>query len=159
MRELSHTPGPWHCEPDQHFGPGFVITAPGMGNRCPVVRMSSPLGEHDETLKADARLIAAAPEMLAALRGITSNAALDEVQLAPVRSAIAKAIGLAATAKVNPVACDDITKVCRSPIACGAAGSCRDASCNATSLVPAETPPNATSTGSEHPTLKHARAC
>ena len=54
-----HTKLPWKLETDQHFGPGFVITSTdgGMHNRCPVVRMSSPLGEDDETLRGDAELI------------------------------------------------------------------------------------------------------
>lgn len=54
-----HTKLPWKLEVDQHFGPGFVITSTdgGMHNRCPVVRMSSPLGEDDETLRGDAELI------------------------------------------------------------------------------------------------------
>jgi len=67
--ETKHTEGPWHVERDDHFGPGYVIVSPaaGMHNRAPVVRLSSPLMEMDETLEADAYLIAASPDMLAAL--------------------------------------------------------------------------------------------
>lgn len=54
---VEHTPTPWQVERDEHFGPGFVITARGMENRCPVVRMKSPLRDADETLEGDARLI------------------------------------------------------------------------------------------------------
>jgi hypothetical protein len=63
-----HTPTPWRVEVDRHFGPGFVITAEGMGNRCPVLRMSSPLGEADETLRGDAELIVEAVNSHAALK-------------------------------------------------------------------------------------------
>src|SRR5262245_54743798 len=51
------TARPWRVEEDQHFGPGYVITAVGMGNRCPVVRMQSPFGDEDAALKSDALLI------------------------------------------------------------------------------------------------------
>lgn len=59
---VEHTKLPWKLEADQHFGPGFVITSVegGMQNRCPVVRMQSPLGEDDETLRGDAELIVTA---------------------------------------------------------------------------------------------------
>jgi hypothetical protein len=63
-----HTPLPWSVEPDNHFGPGFVITAAGMGNRCPVVRMSSPLGKDDPTLRGDAELIVKACNSHATLK-------------------------------------------------------------------------------------------
>lgn len=89
-----HTPGPWVVAgPDAASGPGYVMTRGG-------TYVAKPLINYD----ANARLIAAAPELLEALEGLLSFAedveakALvgDEGCLWPVeiaRFAIAKARG------------------------------------------------------------------
>jgi hypothetical protein len=56
----SHTPGPWRAEP---CGDGFVITYNDAGNWLATV-----WEDGDGNEEADARLIAAAPDLLAALK-------------------------------------------------------------------------------------------
>ncbi len=104
-----HTPGPWYCgEPFEVF--------PGAGLRFHVSQAEgatyTPLysdvahflaetipGEKLEIQRANARLIAAAPELLAALEiadkfcgSLTSDECPDSVHI-PIRAAIAKAKG------------------------------------------------------------------
>ncbi len=55
----NHTPGPWAVEPRKD-GRGYWIDSLSDGTICQVM--------HDEKAYADARLIAAAPELLEALR-------------------------------------------------------------------------------------------
>lgn len=106
--KVAHTPGPWKVEKDQHFGPGYVIVSQsaGMTNRCPVVRMTSPLGEDDATLEADARLIAAAPDLLEIARvaaelphsadcSFSPSDPVCDCHVAEARAAIAKATAAA----------------------------------------------------------------
>jgi len=57
MTETKHTPGPWDCEE-------FVVTADDVGEPCYAYFSD---GERIPTTKANARLIAAAPELLEAL--------------------------------------------------------------------------------------------
>jgi hypothetical protein len=83
---MAHTPAPWFIEADTGFGASYhmrraVITA----------------DEHE----ANARLIAAAPDMLAALRGMVATFAHNfEEGVSPTvdlaRAALAKAVGEAA---------------------------------------------------------------
>lgn len=88
-----HTPGPWNVLP--WFAPGGAeITTVQALNRtvadCP--------GE-DETAKANARLIAAAPDLLAALERLEAGVRLwishgvSDEDMAAARAAIAKARG------------------------------------------------------------------
>lgn len=86
-----HTPGPWHIDP---------IKAHANGNRRIMAEQCTPIAVVPEQLAADARLIAAAPDLLDAL-----NAALDEIDrlyaegydepewAAQARAAVAKAAG------------------------------------------------------------------
>ncbi len=61
---MTHTPGPWsvskHGTPD--YAPQYGIYSDGSGNDHAIVK--------GEAAEADARLIAAAPDLLATLRGI-----------------------------------------------------------------------------------------
>ena len=96
-----HTPGPWQWT--QHFDPTISIYKDGFGQIARLYDSSAGTG------KANARLIAAAPDLLEALQGIlgyfdsgnsvsvsqaTIKARSDEVKAA--RAAIAKATGGAA---------------------------------------------------------------
>ena len=95
----SHTPGPWHVE----IGPDRLavrrITAFDQSRYPYVARSVCDLparedAEEDAALEADARLIAAAPEMLQALERIDANAAESVEWIRRVaREAIAKAKG------------------------------------------------------------------
>jgi hypothetical protein len=84
MTEAKHTPGPWHSEPD---GMGDITIA---SSRDPlaiaaVVNGSfMAMGGHAEEFEANARLITAAPDMLAALQALAAKfdpAALVEKDL------------------------------------------------------------------------------
>jgi hypothetical protein len=84
-----HTPGPWRTEIDGELvGPlgGFMP----VGGGC----YGSPwmTGITEEARKADARLIAAAPELLEALRSMLEDDDHDEAKR-KARAAIAKAEG------------------------------------------------------------------
>ena len=101
MSEAKHTPGPWQWT--QHFDPTISIYKDGFGQIARLYDSSAGTG------KANARLIAAAPDLLDALEGIigyfdsgnsvsvsqaTIKASSDEIKAA--RAAIAKATGCAA---------------------------------------------------------------
>ena len=71
-----HTPGPWHQSDSTHTTKGHAVCA---GERviARVVGLGYPVGTGwSPQFDADARLIAAAPELLAALQAI--NAALTQ---------------------------------------------------------------------------------
>lgn len=74
-----HTPGPWRDE-------GYRISA--QRGETTVVDLRSCMGGDD--VQADARLIAAAPELLAALQKIAASAECEVVERI-AREAIAKA--------------------------------------------------------------------
>lgn len=81
-----HTPGPWHAMP---FKGGETIYAADSHR----VAECLASGKHGEAAEANARLIAAAPELLAALQNIlAANPDLAEVA-DEARAAIAKATG------------------------------------------------------------------
>jgi len=95
---IQHTPGPWTLE-KEHLpivvnGANGYTVAHGCGNPA------SQYWERNSEAAANARLIAAAPELLAALRNIESvlarmteqNAAMNPFPLAEARAAIAKAL-------------------------------------------------------------------
>ena len=61
-----HTPGPWEWD-----GGGFVFGPDDSRlRRCPYVAQIRDGGLSEDTLDANARLIAASPDMLAALNGL-----------------------------------------------------------------------------------------
>ena len=70
MSQQKHTPGPWHidfddCEADIHSGFGMVAKTMGHGK------------EQDDEGRANARLIAAAPELLEALEALVNDFGRD----------------------------------------------------------------------------------
>lgn len=92
-----HTPGPWSYEPDHstHNLGGFLVTTTGgRFDLLEVPRSTPPTGG---TAKANARLIASAPDLLAALEALMSDPEVTTV-CAPeawerADTAIAKAKG------------------------------------------------------------------
>ncbi len=87
-----HTPGPWHYFPDDHDG----FEGPSVQSGFGLVVYTLEPGEENE---ANARLIAAAPDLLAALRYMVEaqNTFFDHADrrasLAKAKEAIAKAEG------------------------------------------------------------------
>lgn len=60
-----HTPGPWTFDKDAHCAGGYIRTTKGLGTAaCKITTSGHSYGE----AIANARLIAAAPELLAALK-------------------------------------------------------------------------------------------
>ena len=88
MTQIKHTPGPWaHINPD-----GFTVRHPQVYSDTGPVCNATWLGDvRIDELRANARLISAAPELLEALQ----EAALwvDGELKTKVRAAIAKATG------------------------------------------------------------------
>ncbi len=62
----SHTPGPWHTSPT-HQGQAYDI---GATNNDNVALVPGPSENGSDNFQANARLIAAAPDLLAALEGL-----------------------------------------------------------------------------------------
>lgn len=97
---ITHTPGPWRAdEPgiaDDFCDRRVGIFDAGPGNPGIIAEVYAYL--NPGTMKANARLIAAAPELLAALRYILALQATDKlpfplIALDQARAAIAKATG------------------------------------------------------------------
>jgi hypothetical protein len=69
-----HTPGPWVTERDSKFITGNLSYFYVEANDCPVCEISADyitwFNKKEQELEANARLIAAAPEMLEALKAI-----------------------------------------------------------------------------------------
>lgn len=90
MSAFKGTPGPWHYEGAEDGGRVLA-----MDDRQTIVHQP-PCNPYNEQVRADARLIAAAPELLEALNLVLDNC-LDSGGLAAAhakaRAAIAKAIG------------------------------------------------------------------
>ena len=95
MSEAKHTPGPWQaCDVGDYSD---------YDGRCRVIlgndlRIAVVLGDHDESA-ANARLIAAAPDLLEELEDMVSlveylmNDSYDNKETAEARAAIARAKG------------------------------------------------------------------
>lgn len=90
---MKHTPGPWYIDP---------IKAHANGNRRIMAEQCTPVAVVPEHLAADARLIAAAPDLLEALkmvRDADDDCKRDGLQTIPpaaratIDAAIAKATG------------------------------------------------------------------
>ena len=87
---MKHTPGPWYID---------FIKAHANGNRRIMAEQCTPVAVVPEHLAADARLIAAAPDLLEALKSVIAwldapdESAFSDSQLALARAAIAKATG------------------------------------------------------------------
>ena len=101
MTQTNHTPGPWSLKMTGWRTNPFAIYSPRRPGAvaCVPSRTSVPLDEQD----ANARLIAAAPELLAVLEGMDEELSLwgaDTIEtmnltarLDAIRAAIAKAKG------------------------------------------------------------------
>ena len=89
---MSHTPGPWELREgdDEAFGP--AIYSAGAHDMDPLATVSRVSRRDAE---ADARLIAAAPDLLAALEDVVQmyQPAFDPPFIERARAAIAKAKG------------------------------------------------------------------
>lgn len=79
-----HTPGPWHIDP---------IKAHANGNRRIMAEQCTPVAVVPEHLAADARLIAAAPDLLTALKQAVKLNGFREFNdhIPAMKAAIAKA--------------------------------------------------------------------
>lgn len=84
--QTKHTPGPWFTAATSRIGHAYIVDADGF-----TIAEPSPMGE------ANARLIAAAPELLAALQAIMDDPdAVDHIlhlDAVAADAAIAKATG------------------------------------------------------------------
>jgi hypothetical protein len=91
--QTTHTPGPWKIA-----ATGHVVTAADYSRICRVEQLP---GMDSREIDANARLIAAAPELLDALQNIVNSLTLagppelacQQYQLDTARAAIAKATG------------------------------------------------------------------
>ena len=102
-----HTPGPWDFVGHDAGGSGYHLVEIGANhpsNTPALALVTAPAGRPDSEAEANARLIAAAPELLAALECILKRYESAGVQCYPearreviaARAAIAKATGGAA---------------------------------------------------------------
>jgi hypothetical protein len=100
-QKAAHTPGPWNCNRSSASGYDIVCSENSPTDVCVISRRDKTTGEID----ANARLIAAAPELLAALE--TAYMALigylpahrndvTDAAIGAARAAITKATGEAA---------------------------------------------------------------
>ena len=90
MSEAKHTPGPWQWT--QHFDPTISIYKDGFGQIARLYDSSAGTG------KANARLIAAAPDLLDALKALTHSLDVEDLVHDDQRSSFAAAIAAIAKA-------------------------------------------------------------
>ena len=81
----AHTPGPWETSVNDEGQ--WDVCAEGGGD------MVADLADCPESAEANARLIAAAPDLLAALKAVLATMATDHVAYFQTQRAIAKAEG------------------------------------------------------------------
>jgi len=96
------TPGPWRAEPADMFGDHNIVLAKGDDDSRAIAAVVSNMRDPQE-VAANARLIAAAPDMLAALEALVEGVdrllgkpepyECDDGALAAARAAILKATG------------------------------------------------------------------
>lgn len=90
--EMKHTPGPWLYD-----GEGRVLTTRGRVRHVAEVEapdVDNDLdGEHWEKVTSNGHLIAAAPDLLAALEGVLRVADRATAEFDAARAAVAKARG------------------------------------------------------------------
>lgn len=89
--EFKGTPGPWYCPPDSVGGVSRTTVWSGNGD-IQIAECKSK-GLALACNRANARLIAAAPELLEALQGVVRVADRVTVEFDAARAAIAKALG------------------------------------------------------------------
>lgn len=90
-KRLQHTPGPWHIMKPLESN-GYVWVNP-MGGMCGEIATAWPISQG--SAEANARLIAAAPDLLEALQGflVMTEGHFMEPQQKAAKAAIAKALG------------------------------------------------------------------
>lgn len=96
MADTKHTPGPWTFDPSKSWRPHRVGLKHFVGNDdADIAHISESFssGRTPEETFANARLIAAAPELLAACQRALAEAVADDQDewFANMRTAIAKA--------------------------------------------------------------------
>lgn len=105
MSAAKNTPGPWAVHPEECDRPYIRVRGTQLGTRHKVANVLTPVYEgvharEAEETRANARLIAAAPELLAALQNMLSRFGGATAKETPAekqaRAAIAKATGAAA---------------------------------------------------------------
>ena len=91
------TPGPWEVRRRDSLVPSHMIMAPGKDTPIAIIRMTGPdTDDYDESEEiANARFIAAAPDMEKALEGVLGicGHCLFDDRWKPVQAALAKAKG------------------------------------------------------------------
>lgn len=95
MSGAKHTPGPWVAKMSKYHEESLLVQA-GMPSNRVLVRFGSASEQLDDIDRANARLIAAAPDMLAALKGAELQLRAHKIdcrELDEIRAAIAKAEG------------------------------------------------------------------
>lgn len=98
MSEFKHTPGPWQTLPEECDKPYVRIRGTMLGCRYKIANVLTPVyeGVHAREAietRANARIIAAAPELLEALRSIVEEG-LSTSKISAAKAAIAKATGV-----------------------------------------------------------------
>ena len=101
MAERAHTPGPWRVIIDDDGNPlsGRPSVQASDELDCAIVHWDGFVQEYwrsargDKEIQANARLIAAAPDLLEALEGVVRVADRDTPEFAAARAAIARATG------------------------------------------------------------------
>ena len=94
----THTAGPWETKPEECDKPYIRIRGTRLGARYKVANVITPVydgvgAREAEETRANARLIAAAPELLEAL-GLIANTGMDARQcMLTASAAIARATG------------------------------------------------------------------
>lgn len=73
----THTPGPWGVCPTSETAP-YEVTAPDVGRTLHVAKVYKTQPQPCETDKANARLIAAAPDLLAACQNMLACMDADD---------------------------------------------------------------------------------
>jgi hypothetical protein len=93
-----HTPGPWNVETANKYGE-IRITASATKKHTYLIALTSPDCPDSQTQEANTSLMAAAPDLLAALESLlpayddARAAGHGEILIAQARAAIAKAKG------------------------------------------------------------------
>ena len=89
---MSHTPGPWH----RNIPPATHYNTIWSGRNTHVVRIVRD-GLPDAEVEANCNLVVAAPDLLAALKGLLADPYLSDPinndRMAPARAAVAAATG------------------------------------------------------------------
>jgi len=88
--KVTHTPGPWQIVKPTYIEHGqFETTFDVMGQLRRIARCAHPMSA--EVAKADARLIATAPEMGEVLREVMHDSALSAAQIRRIQDVLVKA--------------------------------------------------------------------